>query len=76
MMNLLGTAESAVEVALGTTWQGEIVKEAITSTYNYGRSRDKGSSTQGVELVTTDAEVERLVGEVAAAATALRFEAW
>ena len=31
---------------------------------------------QGVKLVTTDAEVERLVGEVAAAATALRFEAW
>ena len=35
-MNLLGTAESAVEVALGTTWQGEIVEEAITGTIMAG----------------------------------------
>ena len=74
MMNLLGTAESAVEVALGTTWQGEIVEEGITGTIMAGV--ETRVVVEGVELVTTDAEVERLVGEVAAAATALRFEAW
>ena len=73
-MNLLGTAGSAVEVALGTTWQGEIVEEAITGTIMAGV--ETRVVVEGVELVTTDTEVERLVGEVAAAATALRFEAW
>ena len=73
-MNLLGTAESAVEVALGTTWQGEIVEEPITGTVMAGG--ETRGVVEGVEVVTTDAEVERLVEEVAAAATASRLEAW
>ena len=74
MMNLLGTAESAVEVALGTTWQGEIVEEPITGTVMAGV--ETRVVVEGVELVTftNDTEVGRL--EEVAAATASRLEAW
>ena len=74
-MNLLGTAESAVEVALGTTWQGEIVEEAITGTIMAGV--ETRVVVEGVELVTvtSDTEVGRLE-EVAAATAASRLEAW
>ena len=74
-MNLLGTAESAVEVALGTTWQGEIVEEPITGTVMAGV--ETRVVVEGVELVTVTngTEVGRLE-EVAAATAASRFEAW
>ena len=73
-MNLLGTAESAVEVALGTTWQGEIVEEPITGTVMAGV--ETRVVVEGVELVTVTngTEVGRL--EEVAAATASRLEAW
>ena len=72
-MNLLGTAESAVEVALGTTLEEEIVEEAIAGTVMAGVETRVVEG--GMELVTSDAGVGRLE-EVAAAAAASRLEAW
>ena len=71
MMNLLGTAESAVEVALGTTLEEEIVEGAIAGTVMAGVETRVVEG--GMELVTSDAGVGRPIGEVAAAATASRL---
>ena len=74
-MNLQGTiAGSAVEVALDTTWLEEIAEEAIAGTVMAGV--ETRVVVEGVELVTTDTEVEGLVGEVAVATAASRLEAW
>ena len=67
------TAESAVlEDALDTSGE-TVMEEVITGAVMAGV--DTGEVVEGVELVTTGAEVGTVVGEVTAVAAA-RFEAW
>ena len=67
------TAESAVlEDALDTTGEA-VMEDVITGTVMTGV--DTREVVEGVELVTTGAEVGTVVGEVTAVAAA-RLEAW
>ena len=66
------TAESAVEDALDTLGEAAM-EEVITGAVMAGV--DTREVVEGVELVTTDAEVGTVVGEVTAVAAA-RLEAW